>query len=62
MTSYAVLGELIFNKENRKSKKNYWQYREENAEIEWIDDDTVRINDVTLEIPEQSFDDRKGIK
>lgn len=59
--SYAVLGELIFNKEERKSKKIYWQYREEDAEIEWIDDDTVRINDVTLELPEQSYDYRKGI-
>ncbi len=30
-TSYTVLGELMFNKENKKSKKIYWQYRENAA-------------------------------
>lgn len=61
-TSYAVLGELVFNKENKRSRRIYWQYREENAVIEWIDDDTVIINDVQLEVPDEMYDYRSGIK
>lgn len=61
-TGYAILGELIFNKENRKSKKIYWQYQEENAKIVWEDDNTVLINGIQLEIPYESYDYRNGIK
>lgn len=57
-TSYVVLGELVFNEENKKSKKIYWQYKEENAVIEWIDDDTVLINGVQLELPHETYDYR----
>lgn len=60
--SYTVLGELVFNKENKRSKKIYWQYREENAQIEWIDDNTVMINNVQLELPNETYDYRSGIK
>ncbi|WP_066073428.1 DUF5412 domain-containing protein [Neobacillus soli] len=60
--SYAVLGELVFNKENKRSKKIYWQYREENAKIEWIDDNTVIINNVELKLPNETYDYRSGIK
>lgn len=60
--SYTVLGELVFNKENKRSKKIYWQYREENVQIEWIDDNTVRINNVQLELPNETYDYRSGIK
>ncbi|WNF38773.1 DUF5412 domain-containing protein [Bacillaceae bacterium IKA-2] len=60
--SYAVLGELVFNKKNKRSKKIYWQYREENALIEWIDDNTVIINDVQLKLPHETYDYRRGIK
>lgn len=42
-TSYAILGELIFNHEKRKSKKKYWQYRKNEAYIKWSDDDTISI-------------------
>lgn len=61
-TSYAVIGELEFNKKHKKAKKIYWQYKEEEAVIEWIDDNTVIINDVQLEIPYETYDYRKGIK
>lgn len=57
-TSYVVLGELVFNEENKKSKKIYWQYKEEKAVIEWIDDDTVLINGVQLELPHETYDYR----
>lgn len=60
--SYTVLGELVFNKENKRPKKIYWQYREEKANIKWIDDNTVKINDVQLRLPYQTYDYRSGIK
>lgn len=60
--SYTVLGELVFNKENKRPKKIYWQYQEEFATIEWIDDNTVIINDVTLDLPKETYDYRRGIK
>jgi hypothetical protein len=60
--SDTVLGELVFNKENKMSKKIYWQYREENAKIEWIDDNTVIINNVQLKLPNETYDYRSGIK
>ncbi|MEC2078270.1 DUF5412 domain-containing protein [Metabacillus fastidiosus] len=60
--SYTVLGELVFNKERKRSKKIYWQYREENAKIEWINDNTVIINNVQLELPNETYDYRNGIK
>lgn len=61
-TSFTVLGELIFNKEGNKSKKIYWGYREQNAEIRWVDDDTVIINDVQLELPHKTYDFRRGVR
>lgn len=60
--SYTVLGELIFNNENKSPKKIYWQYREDEAEIEWADDSTVMINDVQLKLPNETYDYRRGVK
>lgn len=57
-TSYTVFGELVFNHEKRKPKKIYWQYRESEANIYWSDDDTVSINGVTLNVPDETYDDR----
>lgn len=57
-TSFAIRGELAFNKQNNKTKNIYWNYREENAVIEWLDDDTVVINGQTLHVPNDKFDFR----
>ena len=57
-TSYSIRGELVFNKNNSKTKNIYWNYREDTAKIEWIDDDTVVINGHTLEVPNEKFDFR----
>lgn len=58
-TSYSIRGELVFNQSNSKTKNIYWNYREDTAEIEWIDNDTVIINGHTLEVPNEKFDFRK---
>lgn len=61
-TSFTVLGELVFNEQNKRSKKIYWQYREENANIEWLDEHTVIINGVQLELPHETYDYRRGVR
>lgn len=57
-TSYAVRGELVFNEKNGKIKNIYWNYREEDAEISWVDNDTVIINNHTLNVPKEKYDFR----
>ncbi|WP_254778714.1 MULTISPECIES: DUF5412 domain-containing protein [unclassified Bacillus (in: firmicutes)] len=58
-TDYAVRGELIFNKENRRAKNIYWNYHEEYAQIEWKDEDTVVINGHELTVPQDTYDFRR---
>ncbi|MDP7978043.1 DUF5412 domain-containing protein [Bacillus sp. WLY-B-L8] len=57
-TSFAIRGELVFNNRKNKEKNIYWNYREETANIEWIDNDTVVINGKTLNVPNDKFDFR----
>ena len=58
-TSYAVRGELAFNEKNGKTKNIYWKYREEVAEISWVDHDTVIINNRTLNVAKEKYDFRR---
>jgi Family of unknown function (DUF5412) len=60
-TPYTVLGELVFNKDNKKSKRIYWE-KSENAQIDWVNDSTVIINKVQLELPYETYDFRSGVK
>nr|WP_315990307.1 DUF5412 family protein [Desulforamulus aquiferis] len=39
----------------------YWNYREDHADIKWIDNDTVIINGQKLDVPYQTFDFRKKV-
>jgi hypothetical protein len=57
-TSYAVLGTLKNNKKG-KTKNIYWQYRCEKAEIEWLNDEIVKINGVELNIKNEIYDYRR---
>ena len=57
-TSYAVRGELVMNHKKNKTKNIYWNYREETADISWVDDDTVIINGYSLDVPNEKFDFR----
>ncbi|MEK5440980.1 DUF5412 family protein [Fredinandcohnia sp. FSL W7-1320] len=56
-----VLGELTINKKNKETKFIYFD-EVENAKIEWLDDDTVLINNVPLELPEEYWHIREGVK
>jgi len=57
--SYSIRGELNFNQKNRKPKNIYWNYREEDAEVEWLDEDTIIINKHTLNVPNDVYDWRR---
>lgn len=58
-TAFAVLGELNYNKENKRPKNIYWNYREDHADINWIDNDSVIINGHKLDVPNDTFDFRR---
>ena len=57
-TNYAVLGTLKNNK-NGKSKNIYWQYRCEKAEMEWLNDETIKINGIELNVKSEIYDYRR---
>lgn len=58
-TSFSIRGELTFNTVNKKPKNIYWNYREDNAIIEWINDNTVVINGHKLDVLNDKFDFRR---
>lgn len=57
-TSYAVLGTLK-NNSNNKTKNIYCQYRCEKADMEWISDDTIKINGTQLQVENEIYDFRR---
>ena len=57
-TSYAVLCTLKNNK-NGKTKNIYWQYRCEEADMEWLNDQTIIINGLELNVKKDVYDFRK---
>ena len=56
---WSVLCTLTDNK-TKETKNIYWQYKEDDATIQWIDNDTVKINDVTLDLPDETYDWRNN--
>ena len=57
--SYAVRGELHFNRAKAKPQTIYWNYREEVADIHWLEENRVVINGIELSIPYGIFDFRR---
>ncbi|MED3662831.1 DUF5412 family protein [Ureibacillus sp. FSL K6-8385] len=53
--SDLIIGELVFNKEEKEPKIIYWKFAEEKANIEWVNDHTVVINDIRLDLPNESY-------
>ena len=56
-TDYAVLCSVKYNGRN-KEKNIYWQYHCYDADIRWIDEYTVQINNVTLDVRKDTYDYR----
>lgn len=55
---YAVLG-VVTNQESRRSKNIYWQYHCQTATVEGLDDRTVKINDIVLDVEKDTYDYRR---
>ncbi len=55
-TDFAIRGELVDADNNKKNI--YWGYHEQEAEVAWIDEDTVVINGRTLNVLEDVYDFR----
>ncbi len=57
-TDFAIRGELVDH--HHASRKNiYWGYHEEEAEVNWIDEETVVINGRTLNVLKDVYDFRE---
>jgi hypothetical protein len=59
LSAPAVRGELNYNNEKKKPKNIYWNYREDKADSEWVDNTTVIINGHKLNVLQDRFDWRK---
>ncbi|WP_461206736.1 DUF5412 family protein [Clostridium sp. DL1XJH146] len=57
-TGYAVLCTLK-NNNNGKIKNIYWQYHCEEANIQWLDDEIIKINGVELNVNKEIYDYRR---
>lgn len=59
--SYAIRGELQYNKSRRKAapKNIYWHYKEDKADVEWLDNRTVMINGHTIDVLKERYDYRR---
>ena len=55
---FSIRGELVNNKDGSISNI-YWNYHEQEADVEWIDDSTVIINGRELDVRQDIYDYRK---
>ena len=54
-TDFSVRCEVV-KKETGEKRNIYWQYHCENADIKWIDNKTVNINNQTLDVTKDTYD------
>lgn len=57
-TDYAVLC-AVKNNKTGKERNIYWNYHCSTADIQWIDDKTVNINGIELDVTKDSYDYRR---
>lgn len=58
----SIRVELIFNNNKRAPKNIYWQYRQLTVDITWLDNTTVIINGIKLDVTKNVYDFRRKIK
>jgi hypothetical protein len=56
----SVRVEVIFKDSRSTSKNIYWQYREDTADMVWLDNQTVQINGVKLDVTKERYDFRRN--
>ncbi len=56
----AIRCEIIFkDRLINKSRNIYWQYRQSEVEITWLNDTTIKINEIYLDINKDVYDYRQ---
>jgi len=58
-TDYAVLC-AVKNKKTDKERNIYWNYHCRTADIQWLNDQTVCINGIELDVTKDSYDYRRN--
>ncbi len=58
-TDYAVLCSVKNNKTG-KERNIYWNYHCSTADIQWLDDKTVSINGIELDVTKDKYDYRRN--
>ncbi|MGE5395900.1 MAG: DUF5412 family protein [Chitinophagales bacterium] len=58
-TDFAIRGEVIFNKLDRKPKNIYWEYHRDSADVHWVDNYTANINGHKLNVLKDEYDFRR---
>ena len=58
-TDYAVLC-TVKNNKTEKTKNIYWNYHCSTADIEWLDNKTVNINGIELDVTKDLYDYRRS--
>lgn len=58
-TGYAVLCS-VKNNESGKERNIYWKYHCSSAEIHWINEKTVSINGIELDVTKDAYDYRRN--
>ena len=56
-TDTAIRGCVVYD--NGKGKNIYWNYHESEADVQWLDAETVQINGTVLNIHHDVFDFRR---
>lgn len=57
-TDYAVLC-AVKNNKTGKERNIYWNYHCQTADIQWLDDETVSINGIELNVTKDLYDYRR---
>lgn len=58
-TSHAVRGEVVTNSKGGKAKNIYWDYKIDEADMSWEDENTVIINRHKIDLPKGKYDWRR---
>ena len=58
-TDYAVLC-AVKNNKTGKERNIYWNYHYSTADIQWLDDKTVSINGIELDVTKDKYDYRRN--
>ncbi len=58
-TDYAVLC-AVKNNKTGKERNIYWNYHCSTAAIQWLDDKTVSINGIELDVTKEKYDYRRN--